>query len=496
MNSGSQVAKSLKLLNKSPLDVRIVVDSTEEMVGFNEDYLYEGIIVYNKEDEKTYQYKSTNEVDETYGKWREFGKGSAQTIIVDELPQELEKDTTYYVQTTEYSWEGEAVESGLLENRPAVASDGTYYYGTDTNKYYIYTNNAWSELTVTEASSLPTADQSLVNQYYEVNELLYKCIATLVTRIYYVDSNGTSAYIGLFTGNLSNFATRDFVLACMKIKESQTSWTDRMLQNAWCVANGTFDNNAENFLVEGQQLFNVSCKFNLTTPLNNITANQKKVFELPFSRTGNEVIPIYYYSEVGDVYNEEEWTKYFDPTSPDYIDPTQWDSATRQVKSLKLDENGDAIQSVNKSTGELMWDSQGNPECDYEWVEINAQTNTQINTLQMPLSKGTKETGSWKISTIDIKINTDYLYAKALQMAECRVNADKKVGVWRPQASLTSIRISGDSIGYDGTTDFIAEQSTTSETGMPKMSFAKLVGNSLYVAGNLIVYSVEIRGVL
>ena len=495
MQTGSQIAKSLKLLNKSPLDVRIVVDSVNEMVGFNENYLYEGIIVYNTEDEKTYQYKSTNEVDETYGKWREFGKGSAQTIIVNELPQELENDTTYYVQTTEYSWEGEAVESGLLENRPAVAQDGTYYFGTDTNKYYVYANNAWNEITVTEASSLPTASQALVNQHYEVNDLLYKCIATLVTRIYYVDSNGTSAYIGLFTGNLSNFATRDFVLACMKIKESQTSWTDRMLQNAWCVANGTFDNNTENFLVEGQQLFNLSCKFNLTTPLNNITTADKKAFELPFSRTGEEKLQVFFYSEVGDIYNEEEWTKYFDSSSPDYIDPTQWDNATRMVKSLKLNSNGDAIQSVNVSTGELIWDSQGNPECDYEWVEINSQTNTQINMLEQPLSKGQTD-NTWRVKAIDVKINTEYLYAMALASVGCRVNADKKVGLWRPQESFTAMQISGDGIGYDGTTEFIPEQSTVSQTGMPKMTFGTLRGNSIYIPGDVIVYSIEIRGVL
>lgn len=58
-----------------PLDTRLQYATIAEMASKADSTLYDGIIAYCKADGKNYQWKSTNTVDPTLGKWREFQSG-------------------------------------------------------------------------------------------------------------------------------------------------------------------------------------------------------------------------------------------------------------------------------------------------------------------------------------------------------------------------------------------------------------------------------------
>ena len=59
-----------------PLDARLVYDTIAQMKAKPDSTLYAGIIAFCKADGKNYQWKPTNTVDATLGKWREFESGS------------------------------------------------------------------------------------------------------------------------------------------------------------------------------------------------------------------------------------------------------------------------------------------------------------------------------------------------------------------------------------------------------------------------------------
>lgn len=85
-----------------PLDARLTYSTVAAMKAVADATMYDGCMGYCTETEKTYQWKSTNTVDETLGKWREFqaGGGGAtyeagdgiditdDTISVDPMPAE------------------------------------------------------------------------------------------------------------------------------------------------------------------------------------------------------------------------------------------------------------------------------------------------------------------------------------------------------------------------------------------------------------------------
>lgn len=77
---------------KKPLDGRIEYNDVATMKAVADATMYEGCIAFCKATGKTYQWKSTNEVDETLGKWREFtsgggGGGTEDYADLDNKPQ-------------------------------------------------------------------------------------------------------------------------------------------------------------------------------------------------------------------------------------------------------------------------------------------------------------------------------------------------------------------------------------------------------------------------
>lgn len=71
------LADNFQYLGRKPLDSRMVCETIIDMINIPESTVYDGIIVYNKETEKFYTFKSTNEADLILEKWRELQTGGS-----------------------------------------------------------------------------------------------------------------------------------------------------------------------------------------------------------------------------------------------------------------------------------------------------------------------------------------------------------------------------------------------------------------------------------
>ncbi len=66
------LADNFQYFGKKPLDSRFVYNTINDMVNTPDSIIYDGILVYNKETEKFYVFKSTNTIDSVLGKWEIF----------------------------------------------------------------------------------------------------------------------------------------------------------------------------------------------------------------------------------------------------------------------------------------------------------------------------------------------------------------------------------------------------------------------------------------
>ena len=76
-----QIADNFTYQGKKPLDARIVFNTLADMVATSSDILYDGCLAYVKGNKKYYTYDSSNDVDETLGKWRELETGTSDEYI-------------------------------------------------------------------------------------------------------------------------------------------------------------------------------------------------------------------------------------------------------------------------------------------------------------------------------------------------------------------------------------------------------------------------------
>ena len=151
------IADNFLYQGRKSLDSRIVKDTIADMVTMNESIIYDGIMVYNKETEKFYVFKSTNEVDPILAKWREFEAGSAKSSSVTEYEQgaAIKKSTLIiyegklYVSTLDFS--ADDTEATLAESLQKDIDAGNlvpvdtdkdthsfeYTVGTDYKKGYL-----------------------------------------------------------------------------------------------------------------------------------------------------------------------------------------------------------------------------------------------------------------------------------------------------------------------------------------------------------------------
>lgn len=71
------VADNFSYLGTKPLDGRTKYATLSAMKAQTEATLYDGCLAYVDEDSKMYQYKSSNDVDSTTGRWREYTSGTS-----------------------------------------------------------------------------------------------------------------------------------------------------------------------------------------------------------------------------------------------------------------------------------------------------------------------------------------------------------------------------------------------------------------------------------
>lgn len=73
------IGDNFSYLGAKPLDGRIKYNTLADMVAMADSTLYDGCFAYCVGTDKNYQWKSSNTVDATLGKWREFEAGGGST---------------------------------------------------------------------------------------------------------------------------------------------------------------------------------------------------------------------------------------------------------------------------------------------------------------------------------------------------------------------------------------------------------------------------------
>lgn len=95
---GILIADNFNYQGRKPLDNRVMQNTIADMVALAEPTLHDGLIVYVKDEKKFYVYDSSNTVDATLNKWREFTSGGSGNASIEEYIQNknYKKDTLVY----------------------------------------------------------------------------------------------------------------------------------------------------------------------------------------------------------------------------------------------------------------------------------------------------------------------------------------------------------------------------------------------------------------
>lgn len=76
---GINIADNFQYQSQKPLDGRTKYDTTAAMKAVPDSSMYDGCLAYCSGTDKTYQWKSSNSVDATLGRWREFATGGTDS---------------------------------------------------------------------------------------------------------------------------------------------------------------------------------------------------------------------------------------------------------------------------------------------------------------------------------------------------------------------------------------------------------------------------------
>ena len=128
-----KVGDNFSYKGKKPLDSRNCFDTVSEMAQFAETSLDEGHISYVKETDKYYKFNSTNNVDSTLGKWREYTSSGSGTA--GKSAYEIAVDNGFVGTETEWleSLKGAEGTNGATFT-PYVSSSGELSWTNDGDK--------------------------------------------------------------------------------------------------------------------------------------------------------------------------------------------------------------------------------------------------------------------------------------------------------------------------------------------------------------------------
>ena len=128
-----KVGDNFSYKGKKPLDSRDCFDTVSEMAQFAETSLDEGHISYVKETDRYYKFNSTNNVDSTLGKWREYTSSGSGTA--GKSAYEIAVDNGFVGTETEWleSLKGAEGTNGATFT-PYVSSSGELSWTNDGDK--------------------------------------------------------------------------------------------------------------------------------------------------------------------------------------------------------------------------------------------------------------------------------------------------------------------------------------------------------------------------
>lgn len=128
-----KVGDNFSYKGKKPLDSRDYFDTVSEMIQFAETSLDEGHISYVKETDKYYKFNSTNDLDVTLGRWREYMSGGSGTA--GKSAYEIAVDNGFVGTETEWleSLKGAEGANGATFT-PYVSSSGELSWTNDADK--------------------------------------------------------------------------------------------------------------------------------------------------------------------------------------------------------------------------------------------------------------------------------------------------------------------------------------------------------------------------
>ena len=136
-----QIADNFSYQGKKPLDGRVQFNTLADMVATSADVLYDGCLAYVKGNKKYYTYDSTNDVDDTLGKWRELETGTTGDFIPTSEKGAnggvAELDSSGKVPASQLPSYVDDVKSYPTKNDfPAVGEDDKIYIAKDENASY------------------------------------------------------------------------------------------------------------------------------------------------------------------------------------------------------------------------------------------------------------------------------------------------------------------------------------------------------------------------
>ena len=128
-----KVGDNFSYKGKKPLDSRDCFDTVSEMAQFAETSLDDGHLSYVKETDKYYKFNSTNNVDSTLGKWREYTSSGSGTA--GKSAYEIAVDNGFVGTETEWleSLKGAEGANGATFT-PYVSSSGELSWTNDGDK--------------------------------------------------------------------------------------------------------------------------------------------------------------------------------------------------------------------------------------------------------------------------------------------------------------------------------------------------------------------------
>lgn len=161
---GISIADNFNYQGAKPLDARISFDSVAAMKAQPDATLYDGCFAYEKTTDKYYKWLSTNEEDETYGKWR-VQNTSADVISYADLSNKpsINGVTLSGNKTTSdfgFSYEDLTNKPDIPSNTSDLTNDSDYITSSDLPTNVSELTNDSGYIT---ASDLPTATSDLTN---------------------------------------------------------------------------------------------------------------------------------------------------------------------------------------------------------------------------------------------------------------------------------------------------------------------------------------------